>query len=106
MMTRMNLKKIAAATTIAGALGLTALGIGKGVANAAPPSPHASTPWQQDDGHGHGHGHGDGGDWGEGGDWGDGGPSWNGPGPYWGPGISGCVSASGPYGNVSGWLCI
>jgi hypothetical protein len=101
-MTRMNLKKIAAATTIAGALGLTALGMGQGVANAAPPSPVASgTLWAQDGhGHGHGHGHGDGGDWG---DWG---PSWNGPGPYWGPGISGCVSASGPDGNVSGWLCI
>jgi len=101
-MTRTNLKTIAAATTIAGALGLTALGMGEGEANAAPPSPVASgTPWAQD-GHGHGHGHGDEGDWGDGGDWG---PSWNGPGPYWAPGISGCVSATGPWGYVTGSVC-
>jgi hypothetical protein len=95
----MNLKKIAAATTIAGALGLTALGMGPGVVNAAPPAP--LTPSQQDDGHGHGHGHN--GDWGDG--W-DQGP-WYGPnyGPYLGP-ITACVNATGPWGYVSGSLCI
>ena len=55
-----DLKTIAAEATIAGALGLTALGMGLGVANAAPPSPVTSgTPWPQDKPHGDGHGHGD-----------------------------------------------
>ena len=55
-----DLKTIAAEATIAGALGLTALGMGLGVANAAPPSPVTSgTPWSQDKPHGDGHGHGD-----------------------------------------------
>jgi hypothetical protein len=36
---RMNLAKIVAEATIAGALGFTALGMGPGVANAAPPPP-------------------------------------------------------------------
>jgi len=95
----MNLKKILSEATVAGALGLAALGLGVGLANAAPPSPATSgTPWQQ---HGPGHGHGHDGDWG---DWEDGGP-WYGP-PYWGPGISACVNATGPYGYVSGSLCI
>jgi hypothetical protein len=97
----MNLKKILSEATVAGALGLAALGLGVGLANAAPPSPATSgTPWQQH-GPGHGHGHGHDGDWG---DWEDGGP-WYGP-PYWGPGISACVNATGPYGYVSGSLCI
>jgi hypothetical protein len=56
----MNLKRIVAEATIAGALGFTALGLGAGVANAAPVSPDiAGIPWQQDEGHGD---HGDGGD--------------------------------------------
>ena len=80
-----DLKRIAAAATIAGAVGLTGLGIGTGVANAAP-----QIPWQQD-GHGHGHWHGD--DWG-GDDGGDG--NW-GPGPGWGWG-----GVPGPYGCISG----
>ena len=97
----MNLKKILSEATVAGALGLAALGLGVGLANAAPPSPATSgTPWQQ---HGPGHGHGHGHD-GDSGDWEDGGP-WYGP-PYWGPGISACVNATGPYGYVSGSLCI
>jgi hypothetical protein len=97
----MNLKKILSEATVAGALGFAALGLGVGLANAAPPSPATSgTPWQQ---HGPGHGHGHGHD-GDGGDWEDGGP-WYGP-PYWGPGISACVNATGPYGYVSGSLCI
>ena len=96
-----DLKTIAAGATIAGALGLTALGMGLGVANAAPPSPVTSgTPWPQDKPHGDGHGHD--GDW-HGGDWG-GGP-WHG-GPGWYPGIDACVSATGPFGYVTGSVCI
>ena len=96
-----DLKTIAAGATIAGALGLTALGMGPGVANAAPPSPVTSgTPWPQDKPHGDGHGHD--GDW-HGGDWG-GGP-WHG-GPGWYPGIDACVSATGPFGYVTGGVCI
>ena len=98
-----DLKTIAAGATIAGALGLTALGMGLGVANAAPPSPVTSgTPWPQDKPHGDGHGHGDwhgghgGGDWGKG--------PWHG-GPGFG-GIDACVAATGPYGYVTGYVCI
>ena len=66
-----DLKRIAAGATIAGALGLSAVGLGAGVANAAPPSPVAAgTQFPQ--GHGgywdHG-GYGDRGDRGRGGDW-------------------------------------
>jgi hypothetical protein len=99
----MNLNTIAATASIAGALGLAALGTGLGVANAVPPVPATpGTPWQQDDGHGHGHGNN--GDWGDG-DQGRG--AWYGPGygPYLGP-IAACVNASGPFGYVSGSLCI
>jgi hypothetical protein len=99
-----DLKTIAAEATIAGALGLTALGMSAGVANAAPPSPVTSgTPWPQDKPHGDGHGHD--GDWNGGGGWG-GGP-WHGPpGPgFLGP-IDACVAATGPYGYVTGYVCI
>jgi hypothetical protein len=98
-----DLKTIAAEATIAGALGLTALGMGLGVANAAPPSPVApGTPWSQDKPHGDGHGHGDWHGGHGGGDWG-GGP-WHG-GPGFG-GIDACVAATGPYGYVTGYVCI
>ena len=51
----MNLKKIAAGAAMTGALGFTALGLGAGVANAAPASPVvAGILWQQDHGHGDG----------------------------------------------------
>jgi hypothetical protein len=77
---------IAAGVTIAGTLGFGALGLGAGIANAAPNFSDApQIPWSQDhDGGGHwGHGGddwgGDGGGWG-GGDWGGG---WGG-GPGWG----------------------
>ena len=84
-----DLKTIAAEATIAGALGLTALGMGMGVANAAPPFPVTSgTPWPQDKPHGDGHGHGD---------W-HGGPGFR--------GIDACVAATGPYGYVTGYVCI
>ena len=101
----MNLKKIMAAAAIAAVLGFTAPALGAGgVANAVPTSPGASgTPWPQDDdgdgwwGHGHGHWHGG---WGHG--WG---PGWGGPGWY-GGGINACVSATGPWGYVTGSACI
>lgn len=88
-MSTMTFAKIAAATLVSGALGMSGLGVGAGVASADP-------------GHGHGHGHGD---WNwddyDGGDWR--GPNY-GPGYYGPPG--GCISASGPFGYVSGSLCI
>jgi hypothetical protein len=85
---------------IAGALALTALGLNLGVANAAPPSPVTSgTLWAQDKPHGDGHGHGD---WHGAGDW-SGGPWHGGPG-Y--PGIDACIAAPGPYGYVTGYVCI
>jgi hypothetical protein len=97
-----DLKTLAAGATIAGVLGLSALGIGAGTASAAPPLPTGpQIPWQQD-GHGHGHWHGD--DWGGddggwGGDWGGGGWGWGGvPGPF------ACVS--GPVGFGWGVGCI
>jgi hypothetical protein len=84
----MTLTKIAAALTISGAVGLAGLGFGSAVAFADP-------------GHGHGHGHGDWGDY-------DGPRDWRGP--YYGPAYYGppqaCVSATGPYGYVSGSLCL
>ena len=59
-----SLKTIAAGGLLAGALGMAALGVGSGVANADP-------------GWGHGHGH----------DWGRGGPGWGAPPPpYYGYG--------------------
>ena len=97
-----KLKMIMAAAIAAGAGSFTALGWGAGMANATPITPDTPlTTWAQDPGHGHGHGHG-GDDWD--GDWG--GP-WNGPGWYGGaPGINACVSATGPWGYVSGSVCI
>ncbi len=82
----MRLTRIAAAAVISGAVALGARGAG--IAYADP-------------GHGHGHGHGDWGDYDGPGDW---------RGPYYGPAYYGppqaCVSATGPYGYVSGSLCI
>ena len=102
-----DLKKIAAGATIASALGLAALGMGPGVANAAPPSPVTSgTPWQQDGswGWGHGPGHGDWGGPGPGYGYGPGPGYGYGPGPGYGygPPVGGCIS--GPLGFIS--LCI
>jgi hypothetical protein len=79
---------------------ITASGWGAGIASATPISPVTPvTTWAQGPGHGHGHG---GDDWD--GDWG--GP-WYGPGWYGGaPGINACVSATGPWGYVSGRVCI
>ncbi|PXX08930.1 hypothetical protein [Mycolicibacterium moriokaense] len=90
----MNLKKIAAGAAITGALGFAGLGLGAGVANAAPTSPVvAGILWQQDHGHGGGDwGHGDRGDWGDRGNWGYGGNYDYGPG--WG-----CIT--GPFGHFT-----
>jgi hypothetical protein len=98
-----NFKTIAAGIAIAGSLGLGALGLGSGVANASP-SPVLNGPgFALDRGWGHG-----GGPWGGGGDWGHrgygGGPGWAPPdygyGGYGGYGDGGygggCVS--GPLG--------
>jgi hypothetical protein len=83
----MNVKKTIAAVTIAGALSFSALGLGAGVADAKPHPPHPPGPgWE---------------DWGDQGNWG---PGWYGPG-YWGPGWA-CVSATGPWGYVTGTACI
>jgi hypothetical protein len=90
-MNTMKLTKIAAAAVMSGVLSLAGLGFGAGFAYA-------------DDGHGHGHGNGDW-NWGDG----DGHGNWRGPyygpGAYWGP-PSACVQASGPFGYLSGSLCI
>jgi hypothetical protein len=91
----LDLKTIAAGSLIAGGLGLAAIGVGTGVANAAPASPVISGPqWLADDEGGHGHGHGHGGDWG----------GWDGP-RYWDP-VQACIVAGGPFGYVQGSLCI
>jgi hypothetical protein len=80
----MNFSKIAAGTAIAGALGLAALGIGTGVANAAPSPVGSGIQWAQDSG------------------WGHGGPGWNGGGGGWnGGGRDGGYGGYGGYGG--GW---
>ena len=102
------LKKLAGATAIAGALGWSAVGLGAGVANAAPVPQvvpgtvyGAPLPADHDDWGWGGHDH-DGGGWhGRGGDWDDGGwggPGWGGPGWGWAPPacanvgwVSGCI---------------
>ena len=71
-----HLKTIAAGTVIAGSLGLAAIGVGSGVANAAPSPVVNASGWAQD----RGWGHGPGGPWRPGG-WDGGG--WRGPG--WAP---------------------
>ena len=88
-MSTMTFAKIAAAALVSGALGMAGLGVGAGIASADP---------------GHGHGHGNGGwnwDDNDGGNWR--GPNY-GPGYYGAP--AGCIGASGPFGYVSGSLCI
>lgn len=93
-----DLKTIAVTATMACALGLTPLGMGLGVANAAPGTPRIDIAEKPH--------HGDWDDWGPGnGGHGNGGHGkWRGGG--WYPGIDACISATGPYGNVSGYACI
>ena len=89
----LDLKTIAAGPLLAGGLGLAAVGMGTGVANAAPASPVITGPqWLADDDEG-GHGHGRD-DWGR----------WDGP-RYWDP-VQACIVAGGPFGFVQGSLCI
>lgn len=91
-----DLKQIAAGATLAGALGLAGLGLGTGVANAAPPSPVTA---QLPQGHGDYWGHGDRGDRGRGGDWNWG--YYGGQGPGYGYGYPG----AGCFVTVAG-VCI
>ncbi len=89
-----DLKRIAAGTMIAGAFGLAAVGMGTGVANAAPGAPNISGPVsiEADDD--------DDWDWDDWRDW----RGWDGP-RYWGP-VQACISATGPFGYVTGTACI
>ena len=89
----MYIQKIAAGAALACVLGFSAVGLGAGIANAAPPAP-AVGGWQFD-GHGGNWGHGGGG-WGGRGGW-DGGGDW-GYGGNWGYGPP-CVT--GPLGFVT-----
>jgi hypothetical protein len=97
-----NLKKIATGATIVGALGLTALGLGTGVANAAPPSSHPAVMTSKLGGFALD-------DWGNPG-WGGGGPGYGwagGPGGYgYGPGGYGPGGYGGGYGYGGGcpWI--
>src|SRR3954466_1718501 len=64
----MNLKKIVAVAATSVVVGLNALGLGSGVAEAKPHGPHI--PWIPGPGHGN---------------WG---PNWGGGGPNWGGGVN------------------
>jgi hypothetical protein len=89
-----SLKNIAAGAAIAGALGFAAIGVGAGVASAAPPVTGGQ--WAQDRGWDHGHG---GPDWRGGGyGYGDGGPGYGYGGPGYGYGGYGPPCVSGPLG--------
>jgi hypothetical protein len=110
----MNLKTLAGAAAITAALGLPAIGMGAGVANAATPAPSipgpvhtVQTPAEQSPTHarlvdwdGDGWGWGGRGHWGRGGGWG--GPGWGGGwgGPGWGGGWGGPG-----WGGGWGWGC-
>ena len=91
-----DLKTIVVTATIACALGLTPVGMGLGVANAAPGTPRIDISQKPhhgdwDDWDNWGHGNGGYGKWGGGG---------------WYPGIDACISATGPWGYVQGSVCI
>jgi hypothetical protein len=88
----MKFTKIAAGTAIAGSLGLAALGIGTGVANAAPSPAGSGIQWAQDADWGHG-GHGWGGGGWNGGGWNGGG--WAPPPPAYGYGGYGGYDGGG-----------
>ena len=90
----MYLKKIAASAAMVGALGFGAVGLGAGIASAAPSAPVVTgVQWQQDRGD---WGHGDGRGWGHRGGWDN---RWDNRGGWgYGPGW-GCVT--GPFGHVT-----
>jgi hypothetical protein len=80
----MNFTKIAAGTAIVGSLGFAALGIGTGVANAAPSPAGSGMQWAQG--------------------WGHGGPGWNGGGNGWNGGYGGYGGDYGGGGCITGPL--
>lgn len=91
-----DLKAVAAGAFLSAGLALTAVGVGAGIANAAPASPAIAGPQfisQDGPGRGHGHGHDE---W-----WWDGD---HGPG-RWDP-VDACVGVQGPFGYVQGSACI
>ena len=89
----MKLKDVVAGTVLVAGLGMGALA-GMGAASAAPGAPGSDI--AQKPHHGH--------------DWDDWGPGrGHGPGKWGGAGWNGidaCISATGPYGYVSGYACI
>ena len=88
----MKVKDVVAGTVLAVGLGVGSLA-GAGVASAAPGTPSIEKPHHGDwdDWDDWGHGNGGHGNWGGGG---------------WYPGIDACINATGPYGNISGFVCI
>lgn len=68
--------------------------VGAGAASATPGLPTIDIAEKPHRGHGHDHGPGK---WGHGPVWAKGG---------WNPGIDACVSATDPYGAVSGYVCL
>jgi hypothetical protein len=94
-----DVKTLAAGLVLSAGMALGAVGVGTGVANAAPATPALSGPQyiaENGPGRGHGHGHDD--DW-----WWDdrgrGGPR------NWDP-VDACVGFEGPFGYVQGGACI
>ena len=90
-----DLKAVAAGTLLSAGLAFGAVGIGAGVANAAPAAPVTAGPQvfaENGPGRGHGHGHHD--------DW------WRGHGPrHWDP-IDACIGIQGPLGYAQANACI
>ena len=93
-----DVKALAAGLVLSAGLALGAVGVGTGVANAAPAAPALSGPqYISENGPGRGHGHGHDDDW-----WWDG----RGHGPKrWDP-VDACVGFEGPFGYVQGGACI
>ncbi|GFG53936.1 hypothetical protein CQY20_11330 [Mycolicibacterium agri] len=91
-----DLKAVAAGTLLSAGLAFGAVGIGAGVANAAPVAPVPEGPLViAEHPPGHGHGHGPGHDrW------------WRGPGPrHWDP-VDACIGIQGPLGYAQASACI
>jgi hypothetical protein len=90
----MKLKDVIAGTVLAAGVGIGAL-VGAGMASAAPGTPGIDIAEKPHHDNGN--------------DWDHPGRGWDGPGK-WGKagwnGIDACISATGPYGNVSGFVCI
>ena len=96
-----DLKYVAAGLFVSTGTALAAVGIGTGVANAAPTPAIAGPLYISENGPGHGDGHGPGHGRGHDDDW-----WWRDNGPrYWDP-IDACVGVEGPFGYVQGSACI